>query len=554
MTKATDHDNERKRRIKNNVRRTSNLRVILAKKIPKLTKSNQPSNGDLVKYSPSSSLVRSQSGLAPYRGSFTKFFTHDANGFVLYDKFETLLKAINEDSKHHWNDVEVNNKLVDPQAFNAFTPLGYAAQSIPTHSPAPALASAEAGTELIELYCMSGCRDIPFDTYSTLPVEIVSSLSAMNTSNVISAYEGITDQITHLLTHDLIFKGSSAGDIVGPHISQFLLLPVPMQNTMFIVDQLYPPADSQTFLTNFTDYLNNQNDGTNDPSGPITFGATKRYVATGRDLANVVHWDNNLTHPMNAALILWFGLKCPLDSHIPYTSITNQTGFVYFGILDLLTSIAEATHLSMAAAWNVKWNINLRPRPEEMAAHLHTYKTNPLYSFLSGSLPSNLPSNTSITDFAFTPYSTYLLSQAFSEGAPAHPAYPSGHATFMGAAVTILKAWFKNSQAISSLTTYGGVTALPVEADSGTSYTTLTQYTGPNNLTVASELDKLASNVANGRLWGGIHYRSDGDEGILLGERVAIQFLTQRAKMYPASLNFKGFRLTKRNGEVVTIK
>jgi hypothetical protein len=71
-------------------------------------------------------------------------------------------------------------------------------------------------------------------------------------------------------------------------------------------------------------------------------------------------------------------------------------------------------------------------------------------------------------------------------------------------------------------------------------------------LTVGTELNKLASNIATGRNMAGVHYRSDGDQGILLGETVAIQFLKDIAATY--SEDFPGYRLTKFDGSTVLIK
>jgi hypothetical protein len=45
----------------------------------------------------------------------------------------------------------------------------------------------------------------------------------------------------------------------------------------------------------------------------------------------------------------------------------------------------------------------------------------------------------------FAAYGSALLPQAYPEGCPSHPAYPSGHATFAGAMVTVLKAFFKGT-------------------------------------------------------------------------------------------------------------
>ena len=71
-------------------------------------------------------------------------------------------------------------------------------------------------------------------------------------------------------------------------------------------------------------------------------------------------------------------------------------------------------------------------------------------------------------------------------------------------------------------------------------------------MTVGSELDKLASNIALGRDFAGVHCCADGDEGILLGEEVAIRLLQDRARIYNEQ-GFNGFELTKRNGQRIRI-
>lgn len=50
-------------------------------------------------------------------------------------------------------------------------------------------------------------------------------------------------------------------------------------------------------------------------------------------------------------------------------------------------------------------------------------------------------------------------------------------------------------------------------------------------LTIRGELNKLASNMALGRNRVGIHYRSDGIEGLRLGERAAIQFMEDQLSL-----------------------
>lgn len=73
----------------------------------------------------------------------------------------------------------------------------------------------------------------------------------------------------------------------------------------------------------------------------------------------------------------------------------------------------------------------------------------------------------------------------------------------------------------------------------------LLPYSGPN-LTVGGELNKLASNVGLGRNAAGVHYRSDGIEGLKLGEAIAIGILQDYRETY--NENFGGFTFTKFDG------
>jgi len=67
-------------------------------------------------------------------------------------------------------------------------------------------------------------------------------------------------------------------------------------------------------------------------------------------------------------------------------------------------------------------------------------------------------------------------------------------------------------------------------------------------LTIGGEIDKLASNIAFGRNFAGIHWRSDAEEGIRLGEAVALSILRDQGDNYPGEI-FKGFAITTFDGE-----
>jgi hypothetical protein len=144
----------------------------------------------------------------------------------------------------------------------------------------------------------------------------------------------------------------------------------------------------------------------------------------------------------------------------------------------------------------------------------------------------------------FAKYGTYFLPQAFPEAGPQHPSYPSGHATMAGACATILKAAFDASTAFAKLAD----NTVVVASDDGLS---LVPVTDPG-LTINGEINKLASNIAQGRDFAGIHWRSDAEQGMLLGEAVALSILSDQSNNY-AGEDFDGFVITKFDGTTVTV-
>jgi hypothetical protein len=82
--------------------------------------------------------------------------------------------------------------------------------------------------------------------------------------------------------------------------------------------------------------------------------------------------------------------------------------------------------------------------------------------------------------------------------------------------------------------------------------TKLEPYRGSDRdeMTVGGEINKLAWNVAIGRDFAGVHYRTDAIQSLLLGEKVAIEFLEQRKDTW---LESGAFNFTKFNGEKVRI-
>ena len=119
-----------------------------------------------------------------------------------------------------------------------------------------------------------------------------------------------------------------------------------------------------------------------------------------------------------------------------------------------------------------------------------------------------------------------------------HPSYGGGHAIVAGACVTVLKALFDTDNFnIPS----------PVQPDA--TGDNLVAY--PGTLTATGELHKIAYNVALGRDFGGVHWRSDGS--VALGEEIAISVLKDQKYTHHIAEGNGSCTFTKFNGTVVTI-
>jgi hypothetical protein len=137
-----------------------------------------------------------------------------------------------------------------------------------------------------------------------------------------------------------------------------------------------------------------------------------------------------------------------------------------------------------------------------------------------------------------------------------HPAYGAGHATVAGACTTVLKAWFDESFPFAQLTLPskpgqpGPALGNPKVPDA--SGTSLIVYTGADKdqLTVGSELYKVAANIAIGRNHAGVHWYTDYSESITLGEEIAIGILEEQALTYREGGTFT---LTRFDGTQVVI-
>ena len=465
--------------------------------------------------------VNGDESLPGYIGSFSKCLPHDALGVVDANAFRALVKAM--DTGHPADLAAIPRggtaKLANPQAAFAFSLHGGDSHSFDMPAP-PAFSSAWEAGEMVEVYLHALLRDLPFEEYPSSPLAATASVRL----NALSDFRGPRN--AGLVTPGTLFRGETAGDLVGNFVSQFLLMPVPF-GASSLHRQIRTTQQGDDHMTTVAACLAVQN-GT----APLTanqYDPTPRLIGTARDLGEYVHKDFSYQAFLETALIL-LGTGAPVNPGNPYTGSANQGAFITFGGPDILTLVAEAANEALKAAWFHKWRLHRRLRPEEFATRVHTHKTGaatyPIH-------PDVLDSPVLAELYAL--HGTYLLPMAFAEGCPTHPAYPAGHAAIAGACVTVLKAHFNGNHTL----------AAPVEIDPASDATALRPYSGGAPLTVGGELDKLASNISIGRDLAGVHWRTDGTEGMLLGEKVAIALLRDRRKTYHeplGPLSFRGFK------------
>ena len=200
------------------------------------------------------------------------------------------------------------------------------------------------------------------------------------------------------------------------------------------------------------------------------------------------------------------------DGGNPYKHSRTQSGFTTFGQPYLLYLLAVVTQVALKACWYQKWLVHRRLRPEEFGGRVEAHLRKPA-EIPAPRRPARRPRPSTRPRRRC---GTALLPQAYPEGCPTHPSYPAGHAAIAGACATVLKACFDESHVLPE----------PVVASADGLRCSPTQGA---DLTVGGELDKLASNIALGRDFAGVHWRSDGVEGLKLGEEVAIRLLERDA-------------------------
>jgi hypothetical protein len=468
-------------------------------------------------------------------GTYTKGLLQTGIGLVDLAAYDTFMRALRSGSPADFENITLGGTrtLNGPQGGLAFDLecLDSSQFDVP---PAPRLDSEEYATELVELYWAALLRDVPFTEYPSNPLAIqaAAELSAM------PSYKGPRDG-GHKVTPLLLFRGGLAdgsfpGETIGPYVSQFLF----KSTTLGAL----PVNQKYTTLKKNVDYM----------TDPVTFAQVQNGVATGlqlqpdtpvylrdgRDLAAWTH-DDVLYQAYFTAYLVLNTIEAPLNPGNPYKGSKTQNGFNTLGQPDIAATLTTVATEALKAVWYQKWYVHLRHRPESGGGIVHLIKSGQGGTIQGQLSPTVL--NSQAVQSSHAKYNSYFLSQAFPEGSPTHPAYPTGHGTVAGACITILKFFFD------------GDFLIPHPQIATSDGTALSNYTGSDasQLTVNGELNKLAHNVSFGHgIHAGIHWRSDTDTSIQCGEAVALSLLQDRVQAYNEKFTVK---LQKVDGTIATI-
>ncbi len=300
-----------------------------------------------------------------------------------------------------------------------------------------------------------------------------------------------------------MFRGSTRGALVGPYISQFLLIGAPslagkddeksdfpFRNSRFGLQDGFIPYGSVTidqrtlthrncldYMTDWCSWLDVQNGA--DFRGVDQFEKRRRFITTPRDLATYVHYDALYEAYLNACLIM-LGLGVPFSKGFPEESPSGRrTPFATFGGPHILSLVCEVATRCLKAVRRQKFNYHRRCRPEAIGGRLTlanlggdaagklgcaqeafvktledipqklreaVIKHNKAQNGLASERNLHCKESSAphgVKSDEDLKNANLLLPMAFPEGSPMHPAYGAGHATVAGGCVTMLKAFFE---------------------------------------------------------------------------------------------------------------
>lgn len=391
-----------------------------------------------------------------YPANFTKGLLHDNCGLVTYpEDYRYFVEAINAPDpslfeKHVQSaetrgvtysctgkttchgDVEVTWRGWESPRGGHVYELEGADPGACGMAPAPRVGSSELAAEMAEVYSLAILRDVPFTEICQGGDDKLCASSDDKTKSILSAAQivdllngmpyysgsGRTSSTPHnvdetglndfernrrlartqsndgALKPETAFRGSTKGALVGPYLSQFMLIgakslacagggaasypgldaPFDLQDGFIpygslIVDQrALSHKNCLDYMTDWCSWLDVQN-GAN-LKGADLFEEKRRFITTPRDLATYVHFDALYEAYLNACLLM-LAMGVPASKGFPEPSPSGRRdAFATFGGPHILSLVTEVATRCLKAVRRQKFNYHRRARPEVIAGRL----------------------------------------------------------------------------------------------------------------------------------------------------------------------------------------
>ena len=366
VASAADDDHEGRSRGSERAEKAEEIRIQAAKAERRVLMPPHTTNGDEERYDDKC-------------GTYTKALLQNGPGRVNLNAYKSFKHALHSGNPEDFEDIIMGGgrKLTSPQSGLAFdlegcdsqkfgnAPAPLCQETVVIVPPAPALASAAYGTELIELYWASLLRDVPFTQYPSNPV---AAQAARELTGLLD-YAG--PRSSGQVTTDLLFRGAFPGETVGPYISQFFITP-----TFFgqqpISQQLVTYQQNVDYLTDLSSWALIQNGGSTglqnqDVPQPCC-------VHSGRDLSAWTHTDV-LYQGYFVAFLVLNTLGVPANPGSMYSNSKIQAGFATFGGPHCSGMLGEVAYRALERSWYQKWFVHRRHRPESGGGIVQLIKT-----------------------------------------------------------------------------------------------------------------------------------------------------------------------------------
>jgi len=384
--------------------------------------------------------------IANYRKGLT---TRD--GLVDPREYQAFLQAL---SSGNYSGLKARG-LTDPLGADYYDTAGPEASCFSIGRGAPSFSSSELAGDMLQLYGLSLVRDVPFADFASSPLFLrVAALLSTEPSKLFRI-EG------------------------GNFVSQLLSF-TPMKT-----------LKKRDYLLTHSEYDQVHSGLAVIPAPAEIYEQDKRLPATFRDLAAYTHYDYH-SQPYHEACLWLLANHRPALLN-PYKDRAYK-GFLAFNTPFVLDLINRAATTALRAAWYHKWRVHRQLRPEEFGYEVDRLYSGRVTRYEGAPAPELFASE--LLTLVQAKQGNVLLSSAFPEGCPTHPAFPAGHSTIAGACATIMKGLFREDYELAGSR-------------------------------LGSEINKLAHNIAMGRCAAGVHFQSDNEAGLLLGEKLGLTLLAE---------------------------